>query len=168
MSSSGPHPFEKAGLGLAPFRVIGVEERRGPITYCVDGVEVTAGAPGQAMGCCAYCYTGIAECWEIESSDGKRFVVGSSCVLKTGDKQLAGPVRRHATRLRKERERVRIEKATARLAQHQPTRAALAAQPSPNTMRRGETALDWALWMLDHAGHTGQLKATRYVEKEPQ
>lgn len=70
------HPFEEAGLGLAPFRFAGMS------------VNVYSAAPGHSQpgGCCAYCYQGIKyECC-IVSSDGKRFTVGMDCVERLGSK----------------------------------------------------------------------------------
>ena len=52
------HVFEKAGLGVAPFRFVGVEERRGPIQI---SATLFVGAPGQPMGSCQLCGTGIAD-----------------------------------------------------------------------------------------------------------
>lgn len=73
------HPWEIAGLGLPPYRVVGVETRRGPV-HLPNGMMV--GAPGQPMGTCEYCFQGIADCYKILSSDGKRFVVGCDCVRR--------------------------------------------------------------------------------------
>jgi hypothetical protein len=67
------HPFEKAGLGKAPFRCIAVETKW---HHNGDGTK----KPG---GSCHYCGTGILYCFKIEGTDGKTFVVGSDCVLKT-------------------------------------------------------------------------------------
>lgn len=78
----GLHVFEKAGLGKAPFRCVGVTEKVGPITM-PDGTQI--GSPGQPMGCCDYCGTGIKDCYVIQSSDKKQFVVGCDCVARTGD-----------------------------------------------------------------------------------
>ena len=78
----GVHIFTRSGLGLAPFRCIGVFQDIGPKTLA-DGSQV--GSEGQAMGSCAHCGTGIADCYQIQSADGKTFSVGSSCVEKTGD-----------------------------------------------------------------------------------
>jgi hypothetical protein len=78
----GSHVFTKSGLGIGPFRCVGVFQKVGPIVM-PDGTEI--GSPGQAMGVCAHCGTGIADCYQIRSADGKQFVVGSSCVEKTGD-----------------------------------------------------------------------------------
>lgn len=76
------HPFEKAGLGKAPFRCVGVETKVGPIVT-PDGT--TIGSPGQPMGSCQYCGTGISDCFWIVSADNKRFYVGCDCVRKTAD-----------------------------------------------------------------------------------
>lgn len=78
------HPFQAAGLGLAPFRCIGHEHKVGPLRYPgPDGTTLEIGAPGQPMGTCDYCGTGIADCYVIKSRDGKRFIVGSDCVART-------------------------------------------------------------------------------------
>lgn len=58
------HPFELAGLGVAPFRCLGV----------YDAGKVARG--------CNYCGTGIRIICRIRSRDGKEFVVGCDCVMK--------------------------------------------------------------------------------------
>lgn len=68
------HPFEKAGLGAAPFKCVGMEKR----VY-----QASHDAPVQPGDCCDYCGTGIMYVYFIVSSDGNEFVVGSECVLKT-------------------------------------------------------------------------------------
>jgi hypothetical protein len=67
------HPFQKSGLGIAPFRCVGVSEN----------VFVMPGGHSKAGGSCDYCGTGIR--WEflIESADDKTFKVGCDCVAKT-------------------------------------------------------------------------------------
>lgn len=96
------HPFEEAGLGKAPFRCIGVERRVGPIK-CADGSEI--GSPGQPMGSCDYCGTGIADCFTIQSGDGKRFIVGCDCVAKASaahaDNRLLTDLERQQAKLNK-------------------------------------------------------------------
>jgi hypothetical protein len=82
----GMHVFTRSKLGVAPFRCVGVYQDIGPKVISNQGVVTTMiGSPGQAMGVCAHCGTGIADCFQIKSADGKTFVVGSSCVEKTGD-----------------------------------------------------------------------------------
>lgn len=73
------HPFEAAGLGIAPFAMISYTLKQGPIVR-EDGTQI--GCPGQPMGTCEYCGQGIAHCYQIRSSDGKTFIVGSDCAEK--------------------------------------------------------------------------------------
>jgi hypothetical protein len=70
------HPFEKAGLGKAPFSCTGVTEN----------VFVVGDGTTKAGGCCDYCGTGIRwEFWIKGSIAGaKQFKVGCDCVAKTG------------------------------------------------------------------------------------
>lgn len=153
------HVFEKAGLGKAPFRVIGVEERRGPIQ---TGPNTFVGAPGQPMGCCQYCFTGIVECWKIQSADGRTFIVGCDCVRKTGDKGLKTGMAPHLLKMRHAAEKRRIDAARLRLADPA-VRAALSAQDHPLDWRKamGETLLHWAEWMMQNAGNAGRIAVAR-------
>lgn len=89
------HPFESAGLGLAPFRLVGFEEK----TY--------SAAPGhsQPAGTCDYCANGIKYCCHIQSHDGKRFVVGCDCVrrLDSSDNVLRTSVQRAIAKMNREK-----------------------------------------------------------------
>lgn len=73
-TTTNEHPFESAGLGLAPFRFESMEHR----TF-----RAVAGAPTQVGSSCDYCGTGICYLFWIVSADGRRFKVGSDCVAKT-------------------------------------------------------------------------------------
>lgn len=77
----GMHVFERAGLGVAPFRCVGFHES----TY-----QACPGAPVQTGSCCAYCGQGIRYCCDIRDSKGARFVVGMDCVERTGDAGIIG------------------------------------------------------------------------------
>lgn len=70
------HPFEKSGLGKAPFSCTHVSEN---VFRLPDG-------SAKAGGCCDYCGTGIRwEFWIKGSIVGARqFKVGCDCVAKTG------------------------------------------------------------------------------------
>ena len=70
------HPFEKSGLGKAPFSCTGVSEN-----VWENGDGTTKGG-----GVCDYCGTGIRwEFWIKGSVAGaKQFKVGCDCVAKTG------------------------------------------------------------------------------------
>ena len=75
-SEVGTHVWERAKLGVAPFRFVGVTIK----TYqaCPD-------APIQPGTCCDYCGTGIMEVCIIRDARGKEFKVGNDCVRRTGD-----------------------------------------------------------------------------------
>ena len=157
------HKFEKAGLGKAPFRVVGHEEKRGPIDM---GNGLTVGAPGQPMGTCDFCGTGIVDCFRIASSDGKTFVVGSVCVHKTGD---AGLIKRDQTEINRKRtaqrharEAEKIVALKAKLADPV-IRESLSDAPHPLWFRqaKGDTLLDWAEWMIAHSGNSGKMAVLR-------
>ncbi len=155
------HKFEAAGLGKAPFRYVGNERR----IFSIPGVPGSA-KPGAS---CDYCGTAIADCYIIQSSDGKQFKVGSTCVHKTGDRGIIDPVKREEARAKRERKHerddLRIANATDLLTSK--VKAALAAEPSPIEWRaeRGDTKLDWVEWMFKHAGRRGMVEAARVVEK---
>lgn len=107
MTTTQVHPFERVGLGKAPFQFKYYEYAKGPTKIIVQGVEVTYGTPGQARHSCDYCGTPIVHTFWIESSDGQLFKVGSDCVLKTSDKHLSMTVstaRKDAARLIREAE----------------------------------------------------------------
>ena len=70
------HPFQKAGLGTAPFSC----------THVTENVFENGDGTTKAGGCCDYCGTGIRwEFWIKGSVAGARqFKVGCDCVAKTG------------------------------------------------------------------------------------
>src|SRR6185369_3607718 len=103
------HPFEKAGLGLAPFRCVGVYK---------NAYQACPGAPIQAGGSCDFCGTGIMYEYKILSSDGKGFKVGCDCVAKTGGESQVVGMRNE--RLKIERE-ARKAKREARYAERRAT-----------------------------------------------
>jgi hypothetical protein len=73
------HPFEKVGLGKAPFRVVG---------FSVQKYQACYGAPVQPGSSCDFCGTSIMNVFSIQGADGSRFKVGIDCVKKTYDKAL--------------------------------------------------------------------------------
>lgn len=73
------HPFQAAGFGVAPYRMVGYSVKQGPIMR-EDGTQI--GYVGQPMGTCEFCGMGIAHCFEIASADGVRFIVGADCAEK--------------------------------------------------------------------------------------
>lgn len=172
------HPFEARGLGSAPFRCIGVERRVGPIRTIVGGVTCEVGAPGQPMGTCAYCGTGIADCYAVKSSDGKEFVVGCDCVRRVSaefDGTIPPDFRRAIAKLEREkRDEKRVEKEAKVAARVVVVREILSANPnllkdeqhpSPWRATQGETLRDYAEWVLSNAGASGRDAICKMVEQ---
>lgn len=161
-NESTVHPFESAGLGIAPFSYVGTSHKVGPIAM---GNGVTVGSPGQPMGTCEYCGQGIAYCCSIESSDGNRFIVGSDCVEKTYGKgtPIVSTVqrdRRVAERnARKSREATRIAEGIEWAAENSDALGAI-----PNPQRDGETLADKFAWFMAHAGNTGKLRIIKQAK----
>ena len=165
------HPYEKAGLGKAPFRYIGMTEK----------VYVACpGATPQPGGTCDYCGNGIRYVFRVQSADGKTFGVGCECIHKVdraclvNQTQFERDLREHKkkqARLQRQakvkKEEERIEAAFAFLDGNQALQAKLKAIPHPVPFRRekGETLADHVAWMRDHAGHSGRLQMARMLEK---
>lgn len=163
------HQFEIAGLGQAPYRFVGCREN-----WFVAG-DGSYRKPG---GSCDYCGTGIL--WEfwLESADGRRFKVGSDCVLKhDSDKALRVAVETEVQRRQREqreakraakwqKDAARIEAAKARLSE---VAELFRAEPHPMAKTGGpffadKTLLDWAEWMLANAGMSGRLAVAKRIE----
>lgn len=66
------HAFEERGLGIAPFRFID----------CVDAGPLKYQKPPEG---CDFCGTAIRYLYIIEDANGKRAIVGSECIAKSGD-----------------------------------------------------------------------------------
>ncbi len=157
------HPWEAAGLGKAPFVVVGYRE---------EVYQACQGAPIQPGTSCDYCGQGIRYVVDIQAACGACFKVGCDCAEKTHKK--GTPVYTKAKRYRldmqakrrKERAKVRIQAAQEALETAE-IRKALSESPHPNKRRadKGDTLLDWSLWMMRHAGTKGRLDVARCVEK---
>ncbi len=157
------HPFEKAGLGLAPFTLIGTSttEDRAQLNSerAGNGQMFTTNHCG---GTCAYCGTAIENVFKIRSSDGNEFKVGCECVKKTGDHNLVKVVNKVVRDGAKERKAVRdqviIDAARAKLPM---AGQKLAYQPHPNAYfaLQGKTMLDYVNWLITAWPTTSKLKA---------
>ena len=161
------HPFEKAGLGEAPFTFVGVVIRQGPIrSVTKEGITVEVGSPGQPMGTCRYCSQGIKECCIIRDAHGAQFEVGNTCVYKTDDEPMVKETKKAINKSRRERrqqrEADRIAAARTYMDNHPEVGAQLGDRPHPAI--EGKTMLDYVEWMLAHAGRAGKLKVARAIE----
>lgn len=157
-ASNSVHVFERAGLGKAPFRVIGIVEEPA-IKRFTTPEGLTCETKGG--GTCDFCGTYIRTICTIKSADGRRFKVGCDCVLKAGDKGLRRVVDAHKARARREALQAKGAAADAIIADVLATKAdALRALPHPKGFtdrNTGEplTAFDWLSYMARGVGATG-------------
>jgi hypothetical protein len=159
------HPFERAGLGAAPYRLVGIRE----------AVFVAhPGAPARPGASCDYCGTAIVDVFVLASADGREFKVGCDCVEKASSKgdRVLTDVQKRARDLRRERAAAKadakISAAIAALIFDDATRARVEAQPHPRGFvdretGRSLTLLDWAAWMLTNAGRSGRLEVAKAI-----
>lgn len=92
------HCFEKAGLGKAPFRFVGVVELPSPSLAAQNPEAYNAALRmiprGVGCGTCCYCGQAIMVNCIVKSADGKRFAVGSDCIAKVGGAGLKRELRK--------------------------------------------------------------------------
>jgi hypothetical protein len=176
MTNSEVHPFEKAGLGKAPFRYIG----QVPQDICHgerllssrdESVRFTT-KPG---GTCDACGTYIVDMFRIVSSDGQESVVGCDCILKVSQtvqerkkfeadlKAMKKVKAQVAAEKKKLKDKARVQAAIERLPF---VCGRLNEQPHPNKSlaSQGKTMLNYVRWMFDNAGLNGQVQAAKIVE----
>lgn len=168
------HPFERAGLGTAPFRCVAVVKKQ---------YQACPGAPIQPAGTCDYCGNGILYVYMIVGANGERFGVGCDCALRTVPRadrkrdplarQVSEEKRKLDAAARNEKKAAQFARDTARVA------AARAALEADAALLAGErhprhgngpffqklTLRDWAEWNFKNAGMTGRLEAARVVER---
>lgn len=92
------HPFEKAGLGIAPFRFVRCYEAK---------YQACPGAPIQPGSTCDYCGTAIMYVFIVRGTNGPEFKVGCDCVEKTDAGHLVGAVKVAAKRMKAEAKEAR-------------------------------------------------------------
>lgn len=161
MTTATIHPFEKAGLGKAPFRYVGIEAQEishgERVIGSVGGCAVTT-KPG---GTCAYCGQYIVNMFVVESADGQRFHVGCDCIRKV-DCDLSAKVDKDVKKMKKAREVNRIKEARENL----PQAHGLRNQPHPNPYQasQGKSLWHYAEWLFKNGGTAGKLRAARMVE----
>lgn len=162
LENVGMHAFEVAGLGKAPFRFVGADEKF--ITY-PDGST-------QAAGSCDYCGTGIRLQCYVQSADGKRFKVGCNCIEKVGDTGLLKAYKTSPT-YRAKQSALRANRAAAvrveLLAKRDAMAPILSANPHPRGFTDRETGkpmteLDYVNWMIDHCGTAGSKALLKWLQ----
>lgn len=173
MEQQNIHKFERAGLGKAPFRFVGLYEDRGPRkTYLPGGIVVEVGAEGQPMGVCKYCGTGIAICCKVRSADGKEFVVGSDCIEKVGDKGLVKTIKRspefraHQRKLRQNLDERKTKELNDLLAANEDKlRSMTFIYTDWNGVKHERNQFDWISNSLKFCGAAGRARNLKFVKK---
>lgn len=169
------HKFEKAGMGKAPFKYLGIEFQ--DIRY---GERVLAnGCTTKPGGTCAYCGTYIVNMYQIESADGIKNHVGSECIKKVGDAGLIKLLKSDEAKARRAKAEVARKKKYAAfdqaraylrsLLETDSTKDKLEALPHPSY--RGKTLLDYYNFILVKGGLVAVKNAiaaiTDIIAKEP-
>lgn len=139
-----PHPFERKGLGFAPFRFVALRREAGE---------------------CAFCGRLIARSCHVADAHGRGSIVGTDCVRRTceGD-ELSGEMERELKHQKKQEAAARYE------ARHDACWAVLRAdsgfltdRPHPDAWRTDATLRDEVL-RLFRGTRTTRSKAFKIVE----
>ena len=157
MATDTAHVF--AHLGQPPYRLVSIDRRV---------FRPTPDAPGRPGATCDHCGTAIVETFTLTSADGHTFHVGNVCIAKSGDRGLYSITRKALLAAQREARHVTASQRFAVMREmllDSATRDRLAARDHP--MRwgqdRGLTMLDWATWMLAHAGDKGRGEVWRVL-----
>jgi hypothetical protein len=164
------HPFERAGLGKAPFRFIalrdtaeGANADNGLVKVGeLDGVAEVHTKPG---GTCAYCGTYIIVMVDVVSSDGHKFHVGTDCAEKTCGKHLVDAVKtavRKRNRAKTATKSANVQVELGVLFADEEALARLSNLPHPKLP--GLTMRDYAEWMVRRSGATGRAKLLKAIK----
>jgi hypothetical protein len=101
------HKFEIAGLGKAPFKLVGFYKMpsNALAEHNPDGYNSALRAMPKGAGCgsCQFCGIGLINNFIIKSADGKINAVGCDCVQKVGDKGLTTKIKEMQRLARKEK-----------------------------------------------------------------
>jgi len=158
------HPFEKSGLGKAPYRCMS----SGPLVAAgghrggTAGYEAALAAGHEPVvgGTCQHCGTALKNAIWFESADKAVFYVGVSCADKAGEATAARKARSGLRSDKKARETARIKAAISSLASDSVLIDRLSSQPHPNQWRaeKGDTLLDYLRFRMQRSGHAGMLR----------
>jgi hypothetical protein len=109
------HPFELAGLGTGPYRFVGMVSipslslaEANPDAYNNALRELPRDLVG-GCGTCANCGMAISNICIVVDAQGRRYGIGSDCVLKTYDSYLGNAVKVAVAKHQREQRRVRAE-----------------------------------------------------------
>lgn len=170
-NAAAVHPWERAGLGVAPYKLVGTAN----VSF-----RACMGAPVQPGGTCDFCGQGLRLVFSIRASCGSTFRVGCDCVRRVCSPaegvltQVEASERKHKRKIAAAGRARRAASVEERLkeirAEHE---SELAALPHPKaadaTSERdcaywgSKTALDYLDYMLRVCGAQGRKELLRRV-----
>lgn len=168
-NSNRIHPFERVGLGKAPFRF---SHQYRAVFQAIPGDPSCPILPGAS---CDYCGQGIYEVYVIQSADKRTFKVGCDCVAKVSKEAATTEAEKLAAAVDAARRKANRSKAHVKAAAVKAELKALLTDedvcrqlmntphPTPARAERGERMLGFAQWMATHAGASGHAKALKLV-----
>ena len=147
------HKFEAAGLGIAPFRFIGVETAGDRAAVQRERESAGMVFTTNYATSCDYCGQGIQNAFRVRSADGREFKVGCECIRKTGDAGLMRAVSDEESAKRRQksakRREAKVERERRLLAAFRAGEcASLRSQPHPKG--REGSAHDYVAWCVDN------------------
>jgi hypothetical protein len=158
----GKHAFQVSGLGLAPFKFVGMNEN---VIRHGDGST-------QPGGSCDFCGTGIRYEFLIESADHKVSKVGCDCIQKTGDKGFIHAFKTSAVFRQFKRQKAAEKAAAVYKELHELIMAMtpqLATQLHPRGFRNFRTdkpltKLDDVQWLFRNSGAAGRARLLKSLK----
>lgn len=161
------HPFQST-LGLGPYRLVGFFALQLP-SEANQGRNNFHLAPKveRGIGTCAHCGHAIVNIYIVSIGDGKRFGVGSDCILKVGlpakeMTELNKIKREHDKVLRKARKDSKGDKARAEL-QSLIDQNSVRMSSFPHPAISHLTLLDYAKWTIENSNSGGIVFALKRV-----
>lgn len=172
------HTFEKAGLGIAPFKFVGMGQQDVSYGEAVNFRDAKTGLEIRSKrgGTCAFCGSAIVHLYEVEDSNGKRFHVGSECVKKTADKSLMAALDKAIKAAQKAKRAAKsAETKAARKSAEVADDAMLAAKREDASFWTaceaiahpsipGNTLAGYFRWLLANAGRIGERRMIREIK----
>jgi hypothetical protein len=163
------HPFERT-LGPGPYKLVGFfalvlpnEANQGRANFhMAPKVE-------RGIGTCAHCSHAIINCYIVQTSEGKRYGVGSDCILKvdmphTERTKLKKLELAHKKNQRAEKQVKKGQQARAELADIIANQTQiLQLKPHPKG-RANSNLLNYAKFVLERSGNSGIMQALKLIK----
>lgn len=160
-----PGPYSLVGFESEDMRAERYAHTAATVDFCIQTDNLCGGT-------CEHCGTPIFDVYTFRASNGVKFKVGCDCAekaLSSEDDPRALAEFRTAKRKIDSKKRKALAKRKDASAREWLTAnmSALESIPSPNEKRaaNGETAADWATWMMANAGQSGIQKTFRAAKK---